>query len=115
MKLHMLINTNGKIVRLHITSGNVSDKAPVLDILKDIKTRLIADKGYLSQPLFDQLFVQGVTLITKIEKRMKDSLHIMANKFMLMQRHFLKIVFSSIKSLQTLIHYLLRTDKPTIK
>ena len=133
-KLHMLINTNGEIVRLHITPGNVSDKAPVLSMLSGIKTRLIGDKGYLSQSLFDQLFAQGVTLITKIKKRMKNRLVIMADKLMLAQRHFIETVFSSMKSLHTLIHhrhrspinafahllaglihYQLRTDKPTIK
>ena len=80
-----------------------------------------------------QFFSQSMALITKIRNRMKNRLLIMANKLMLIQRHFVETVFSSMKSLQTLIHhrhrcpsnafahllaglihYQLRTDKLTI-
>ena len=47
-KLHMLFNTHGEVVRLAITPGNVDDRTPVTDMLKDISCKLIGDKGYLS-------------------------------------------------------------------
>ena len=104
-KLHMLFNTKGEIVRLVITPGNTDDRTPLPDMLKDITARLIGDKGYLSQKLFDQLFERGVTLITRIKKRMVNKLMDMKDKLMLMKRGFVETIFSSMKSLNTLIHH----------
>lgn len=132
-KLHMLFNTKGELVRLSITPGNVDDRTPVPDMLQGIMAKLIGDKGYLSQSLFEQLLANGVTLITKIKKRMKNRLMDTRDKIMLGKRNFIETIFSSIKSLNTLIHhrhrspinafvqiiaglinYQLRTDKPQI-
>lgn len=132
-KLHALFNTAGEIVRLTITPGNVDDRAPVRDMMKSMKTTLIGDKGYISQKLFDDLFKQGVTLITKVKKNMKNKLMSIPQKLMLMKRSFIETIFSSLKSLGTLIHhrhrspinafahlfaglinYQLRNDKPSL-
>jgi len=51
-KLYMIFNTKGAIVRLSITPGNVGDRTPVLDMMKDITAKLIGDKGlYFKRPL----------------------------------------------------------------
>jgi hypothetical protein len=133
LKLHLIINTKGEIVRLVITPGNVDDRKPVQDMMRGIVAKLIGDKGYLSKELFQQLFEQGVTMITKIKKNMKNCLMEMADKLMLMRRCFIETIFSSLKSLNTLIHhrhrcvinafshllagfinYQLRDDKPSL-
>jgi transposase len=133
MKIHLIINTKGEIVRLVITPGNVDDRKPVPDMMKDIVAKLIGDKGYLSKKLFQQLFEQGSIMITKIKKNMKNCLMVMADKLMLMRRFFIETIFSSLKSLNTLIHhrhrcvinafshllagfinYQLRDDKPSL-
>ena len=132
-KLHMLFNTHGEVVRLAITPGNTDDRAPVPDMLKDISCKLIGDKGYLSKKLFNTLFEQGTTLITKIKKNMKNCLMHVKDKLMLQKRSLVETIFSSMKSLRTLIHprhrspinafshilaglinYQLRPDKPVI-
>lgn len=105
LKIHLIFNTHGEIVRLAITPGNVNDKAPVIDMVKGITAKLIGDKGYLSRNLFQQLFESGVTLITKIKKNMKNILMDTADKLMLMKRSFIETIFSSLKSLNTLIHH----------
>ena len=133
-KLHFIFNCHGEIVRMHVTSGNVDDRSPVKQMLKDISCKLIGDKGYISKKLFTELFEQGVTLITKIRKNMKNCLMDINDKMMLMKRPFIETIFSSIKSLNTLIHsrhrspinafchlfaglinYQLRTDKPSLE
>ena len=40
-KLHFLINTKGEIVRLVITKGNVDDRVPVPEMMKDLKAKVI--------------------------------------------------------------------------
>ncbi len=103
-KLHFIFNSHGEIVRMHVTSGNVDDRSPVKQMLKDISCKLIGDKGYISKKLFTELFEQGTTLITKIRKNMKNCLMDINDKMMLMKRPFIETIFSSIKSLNTLIH-----------
>jgi len=134
LKLHMIFNTKGEIVRLSITKGNVNHRSPVPDMVKGIMAKLIGDKGYLSKKLFEQLFQGGVTLITKIKRNMKNILMETADKLMLMKRFFVETIFSSMKSLNTLIHhrhrssfnafvhlfaglihYQMRTDKPSLE
>lgn len=105
LKIHLIFNTHGEIVRLAITPGNVNDKTPVVDMVKGITAKMIGDKGYLSQKLFQKLFENGVTLITKIKKNMKNILMNTADKLMLMKRSFIETIFSSLKSLNTLIHH----------
>ena len=105
MKLHMIFNTKGEIVRLTITPGNTNDRTPVPHMIKDLIAKLIGDKGYLSKKLFQQLFKKGVTLITKIRKNMKNCLMNMTDKLMLMRRSFVETIFSSMKALNTLIHH----------
>ena len=132
-KLHFVFNTYGEIVRIQITGGNVNDRSPVMSLMKDISAKLIGDKGYISKKLSAALFEQGVTLITKIKKKMKNYLMDLTDKMMLMKRSFVETIFSSIKLLGTLIHhrhrspvnafthlfaglinYQIRTDKPSL-
>ncbi len=105
LKIHLIFNTHVEIVRLAITPGNVNDKTPVTEMVKGITAKLIGDKGYLSRNLFQQLFKSGVTLITKIKKNMKNILMDTADKLMLMKRSLIETIFSSLKSLNTLIHH----------
>jgi len=132
-KLHFVFNIHGEIVRMQITSGNINDRSPVMDLMKGISAKLIGDKGYISKKLSTELFAQKVTLITKIKKNMKNYLMDLTDKMMLMKRSFVETIFSSIKLLGTLIHhrhrspinafthlfaglinYQLRTDKPSL-
>ena len=132
-KLHFVFNIHGEIVRMQITSGNINDRSPVMDLMKGISAKLIGDKGYISKKLSTELFAQKVTLITKIKKNMKNYLMDSTDKMMLMKRSFVETIFSSIKLLGTLIHhrhrspinafthlfaglinYQLRTDKPSL-
>ena len=130
----MIFNTRGEIVNLTITPGNKDDRSPVRKMVKGLTAKLIGDKGYLSKKLFEDLFKNGVQLITKIKKNMKNCLMDMTDKLMLMRRSFIETIFSSLKSVNTLIHtrhrnpfnafvhlisglvnYQLRTDKPSLE
>ena len=132
-KLHFIFNTHGEIVRMQITGGNVNDRSPVMNLMKDISAKLIGDKGYISKKLSAELFEQKATLITKITKKMKNCLMDVTDKMMLMKRSYIETIFSSIKLLGTLIHhrhrspvnafthlfaglisYQIRTDKPSL-
>ena len=71
----------------HGTPGNVDDRKPVLNLCKNLFGKLIADRGYISQSLFEQLWVTlGVQLITKLKKNMKNRLLPLLDKLLLRKR-----------------------------
>ena len=57
-----------------------------MDLHKRIFGKLYADKGYISKDLFEKLLVNGVHLITKIKKNMKNSLMLLQDKIALRKR-----------------------------
>jgi hypothetical protein len=72
--------------------------------MKGIATKLIGNKAYVSKTLFDDLFQQGTTLITKGRNKRKNILMNLADKIMLKKRSWGEIIFSSLKSFNTLLH-----------
>ena len=73
-KLHLIVNDRGELITFYLTPGNIDDRRPVPRIAKKLWGQLFGDKGYISQPLFDQLFEQGVQLTTPIRENMKNRL-----------------------------------------
>ena len=61
--------------------------------------KLFGDKGYISQPLFDLLFKQGLQLITKIKKNMKNKLMPSTDKILLRKRALIETVNDQSKNI----------------
>ena len=74
-KIHMVVNNLGQCMNFVITPGNISDANP--DVLRHIflkmKGNCYGDKGYLSS-IFEELYLQGLKLVTKVRKNMKNRL-----------------------------------------
>ena len=79
-KLHLLGNDVGELLACRLTAANVDDRAPVSTLVQGLTGKLFGDRGYISQALFDNLFAQGLQLITKIRKDMKNKIEFMHNK-----------------------------------
>lgn len=77
-KLHLLVDQKGHLLNFRLTPGNVSDKNHELvgQLLKDINGVVIGDKGYQSNPLFQELYDQGIYWLTGLKKsvRLKQAL-----------------------------------------
>lgn len=73
-KLHLVINERGEILNFRLTPGNVDDRnEKVMEVLtKNLFGKLFADKGYISQKLFEKLWEKGVELVTKQKKNAKN-------------------------------------------
>ena len=65
-KLHIIVNDKAEIMAVKITRGNADDRKPVKAMTKGLKGKLYADKGYMSKPLFADLWQDGLQLITGI-------------------------------------------------
>ena len=61
-KLHLIINDKGEILNFMFMLGNVDDRESFKQgkFLEAIKGKLCADKGYIGQALFENLFLNGI-------------------------------------------------------
>ena len=105
-KLHLACNDRGEILSFLITGAHVSDKNPdVLKILaKRLYGKLFADKGYISQKLFDTLFEDGIYLVTGLRSNMKNRLMPFYDKIMLRKRHIIETINDMLKNEAQIVH-----------
>ena len=75
-KLHLMCNERGEILNFMLTKANVYDRDKnIFNRLTDnVSGKLFADKGYISQGLFERLFNDGINLVTAIRSNMKNKL-----------------------------------------
>ena len=101
-KLHLVINDQGELLALAITPGNVDDRVPVPELVKSLFGKLFADKGYISQELFDKLFLDDVQLITHLRKNMKNRLVPLIDKLLLRKRSLIETVNDQLKNISVM-------------
>lgn len=99
-KLHLIINDRGEVLDFMLTQGNVDDREPLRDhgFHKRIFGKIYGDKGYIGKDLFEQLFVDGVHLVTKIRKNMKNCLMLLQDRIMLRKRALIETVNDELKN-----------------
>ena len=105
-KLHLIINEQGEILSFCLTSGNVDDRnEAVMDSLtKEIFGKLFADRGYISQKLFENLLKKDITLITRAKKNMKNKLMDYYDRLMLRKRTVIESVNDFLKNICNIEH-----------
>ena len=133
-KLHLIINSKGQIVATNITCGNVDDRSPVKQLTKGLSGDIYADKGYISQKLFKEIYADGLRIVTDAKSNMKNYFLTMKDKILLRKRSVIESVFNILKNQMNLEHtrhrsptnflvnvisclvsYQFRTNKPKIK
>ena len=105
-KLHLIINDKGEILDFMFTQANVDDREPLKNnnFHKRIFGKLFGDKGYIGKDLFEQLFIDGVHLVTKIKKNMKNSMMLLQDKIMLRKRSLIETVYDQLKNICQIEH-----------
>ena len=103
-KLHLVINDCGELLALRLTPGNVDDRRPVPELVKDLFGKLFGDKGYISQPLFETLYEGSLQLVTKLKRNMKNRLISMFDKIMLRKRAIIESVMDQLKNISQIEH-----------
>ena len=83
-----------------LTPDNVDDRALLkhIDFHKRIFGKLFGDRGYISKDLFEQLFIDGVHLITRLKKGLKNALMLQHEKIMTRKRSLIETVNDQLKS-----------------
>ncbi|MGE4211736.1 MAG: IS982 family transposase [Oligoflexales bacterium] len=103
-KVHLVINGCGELLGAIITPGNVDDRKPVPKLSQRLFGKLFGDRGYVSQPLFNLLYQQGVQLITKLKKNMKNKLMPVLDQILLRKRALIETVNDQLKNICQIEH-----------
>ena len=103
-KLHLAVNDQGDLLACCLTPGNVDDRAPVPQLVKRLRGRLFGDRGYISAPLTQLLFEQGLHLITKLRKNMKNCLIHLSDKLLLRKRAIIESIIDQLKNISQIEH-----------
>ena len=84
----------------------VSDKDPaVFDALaKRLQGKLFADKGYISQKLFDSPFEEGIQLVTGLRVNMKNKLMPFYDNMLLRKRYIIETINDLLKNTAQIVH-----------
>ncbi len=105
LKLHLVINELGQVMSYLITPASVSDNNPTVlrRLLKGLKGKCYADKGYLSK-LFEEFYQQGLQLVTRIRKNMANVLMDLDDKIRLKKRGLIESVNDILMSVLDIDH-----------
>lgn len=103
-KLHLIVRDQGEVLAVFLTPGNVDDREALAHMTKDLFGKLFGDRGYVSQKLFEQLFEQGLELITSIRKNMKNSLMKLEDKLLLRKRYIIETINDQLKNISQIEH-----------
>ena len=91
-KLHLICNERGELLNFMLTKANIDDRnTDVFNRLSDnVFGKLFADKGYISQGLFERLFNDGIEIVTGLKCNMKNRLMPLYDKILLRKRSVIK-------------------------
>ena len=104
-KLHLVVNDRGELVAFCLTPGNVDDRQPVPKMAQRLFGKLFGDKGHVSQPLAEHLFVaQGLQLITRLRKNMHNRLLAWSDHVFLRKRAIIETVNDQLKNICQIEH-----------
>ena len=103
-KLHIIINDIGELLAAELTPGNTDDRTPVRHLTEGVFGKLFADKGYICQELFDDLFATGLQLVAPIRKNMENKLMPLLDKLLLKKRMLIESVIDQLKNICQLEH-----------
>lgn len=104
-KVHLVVNDRGELLGFCLTPGNVDDRTPVPQLASRLFGKLFGDRGYISQPLAEHLFVtQGLQLITKLRKNMHERLIAWSDKVFLRKRAIIESVSDQLKNVSQIEH-----------
>lgn len=103
-KLHLAVNDQGELLACSLTPGNVDDRAPVPQMVQRLRGKLIGDRGYISAPLTALLFEQGLQLITRLRKNMKNHLMHLSDKLLVRKRAIIESIIDQLKNISQIEH-----------
>ncbi len=105
LKAHLVINQYGQLVNFVLTPGNVADNnGPLLrSLLTDLQGQCFGDRGYLTR-LFAEFYQNGLQIVTKLRRGMKNTLMPLSDKLNLRKRGLIESVNDLLTSVFDIEH-----------
>lgn len=105
-KLHLIINDQGSLLNFSLSAANVDDRdQDILSVMtKEVYGKLYGDRGYISQKLAEFLWNDGVELVYKRRKNMKEMNLSDTDKILLRKRAIIESVNDELKNICSLQH-----------
>jgi transposase len=106
-KLHLIVNDQGELLAFRLTAGNVDDRKPVAEMVRQVRDlfgKLFGDRGYIAKWLHDELWHEGVELVTRLRKNMKNHLVPLFDKVMLRKRALIETINDQLKNVSQIEH-----------
>ena len=104
-KLHIVVNEYGEILNVIVTPGNIDDRKPIPDLLKDLFGKIFADRGYVSKKLADKLFKEfGIEFFAKPRRNMKNKLMRLHDKLLSRKRSIIETINDQLKNISQIEH-----------
>jgi SAM-dependent methyltransferase len=104
-KLHLVVNDRGEILNVMLTPGNVDDRKPVPELVRNLFGKLVGDRGYISQPLFEELLSNfNLQFIVGIKSNMKNKLMPVFDKILLRKRAIIETIIDQLKNISQIEH-----------
>lgn len=104
-KLHLVVNDRGEILNMMLTPGNTDDRKPVPELVRSLFGKLVGDRGYISQPLFEELLNNfNIQFIVGIKSNMKNKLLPVFDKILLRKRAIIETIIDQLKNISQIEH-----------
>jgi hypothetical protein len=102
--LHLIVNDEGDLLAFCLTPGHIDDRRPVPKLATGLFGQLLGDRGYISQALHDTLWPQGLELLTKVRRHMKNRLMRLWDKLLLRKRALIETINDQLKNISQIAH-----------
>jgi len=104
LKLHLVIDPQGNLIKVSLSSGNKDDRKALKEMIPGLFGKIFGDRGYISKELFEELHSNGIQLVTRLKKGMKNVLMPIMDKVMKLGRALIESVIGKLKFLDKLEH-----------
>jgi hypothetical protein len=104
-KLHLVVNDRGEILNMMLTPGNTDDRKPVPELVRSLFGKLVGDRDYISQALFEELLNNfNIQFIVGIKSNMKNKLLPVFDKILLRKRAIIETIIDQLKNISQIEH-----------
>jgi Transposase DDE domain len=102
--LPLVSKAQGEVLGLTLTPGHSDDRRPVAKLVPQRWGQWFGERGDLGQELLEQLWAQGLPLITKLKRHRRNKLMPLLDKLLLRKRALLECVHDQRKNSSQLQH-----------
>ena len=100
-----MVNEHGELLNVTLTPGNTDDRKPVVKLLKALFGKVFADRGYVSQPLAQQLLQTcGIEFFAPPKRNMKNHLLRLTDKLLARKRSIIETIIDQLKNISQIEH-----------